>query len=330
MMNYGRFTLDGSDAYDKYGVFVANDGYAALLSYPALKAIDENTWPELNGVDPDLMSPELDTRSFQIPFYSKTVNSIQDFYKDISEGAFHTFCFTELGGLSLPLRMVQQDNQTLFPHIGSFTLTFADDTPFVENYAYDKPDASTFLTPPQSGYQIDDLKLSDLGIYVLNAQDIYQMPTVKQNLLINNPTNNGATYDGKSVLFSKKELTLKCWARYTTPAAMIVALNAFVHDLLQTTEKTDTDGTVYNDALHELLLADTNEDYPFYYGQLTVTKFQILSNGTVWVEFDLKLELTAMDVDGEIYLLATEDGQFYIQTEDGQYYINLNKYVDKE
>jgi hypothetical protein len=132
------------------------------------------------------------------------------------------------------------------------------------------------------------------------------------------------------VLFSKKELTLKCWARYTTPAAMIVALNAFVHDLLQTTEKTDTDGTVYNDALHELLLADTNEDYPFYYGQLTVTKFQILSNGTVWVEFDLKLELTAMDVDGEIYLLATEDGQFYIQTEDGQYYINLNKYVDKE
>lgn len=328
MMNYGRFTLDGSDAYDKYGVFIASNGYASILSYSTLKAIDENIWPESNGVDPDLMSPELDTRSVEIPFYATQIDSIQDFYKDISDGAFHTFVFTELSGVTHSLRLVQHSSQTLYPHIGSFTLTFADDTPFIENYIYAKPDASTFLTPPQTGYQIDDLVINDFGIYVLNAQDIFQMPTVKQNLIINNPTNNGATYDGKSVLFSKKELTLKCWAKYTTPAAMIVALNAFVYEMLQTTAKTDTDGTVYNDALHELLLADTNEDYPFYYGQLTVTKFQILSNGTVWVEFDLKLELTAMDVEGNIYLLVAEDGENYILSEDGLYYINLNKYVN--
>lgn len=328
MMNYGRFTLDGADAYDKYGIFVANDGYAGLLSYPALKAIDENTWPEHDGVDPDLMSPELDTRQLEIPFFAKNVNNIQDFYRDLSDGAYHTFVFSELGNLTKSLRLIQQNNQNLFPHIGSFTLTFAEDNPFTESYTYAKPDASTFMTPPQKDYQVDNLIFSDFGIYVLNAQDIFQMPTIKQNLLINNPTSPGATYDGKNVLFSKKELTLKCFGRYTTPAACIAALNAFVYEILQTTEKTDTDGIVYSDAIHSLLIADTEESYPFYYGQLSVTKFQILSNGTVWVEFDLKLELTSINVDGEIYLLATEDGDYYIQTEDGEYFINMNSYGD--
>lgn len=327
-MGYGRFTLDGADAYDKYGIIIANNGYAALLSYPVLKPVDENVWPESDGSDPDLMSLELDTRSFEIPFYANNIDSIQDFYNNISNGAYHTFGFTELGGLSLFLRLVQQDSQNLFPHIGAFTLTFANDTPFLDSYVYSQPDASTFLTPPQSGYQIDDLILSDFGIYILDAQDIFQIPSLKQNLLVNNPTKNGATYDGKSVLFGKKELTLKCWGKYTTPMAMIAALNAFIYKMLQTTEKTDTDGTVYNDAIHDLLLKDMNESYPCYYGQLAITKFQILSNGTVWVEFDLKLELTEINVEGNIYLLVAEDGENYILSEDGLYYINLNKYVN--
>lgn len=313
-MGLGRFTLDGSDAYDKYGIFVANDGYAALLSYPPLKAIDENIWPESNGSDPDLMSPYLDSQSFSIPFYAKKVESIRDFLRDITDGAYHTFVFTELGGLTMSLRLVQQDSQNLFPHIGAFALTFACDRPFIEDYEYQSPDPLTFNIPPQSGYKIDGKNLSDYGIYVLDGQDIKKLSAVKQNLLINNSVGNGATYDGKDVLFAKKELTLKCWGRYSTPNAMIIALNAFVHDLLQTTEKTDTDGTVYSDAIHEVQVKDNGSIYPCYYGGLTVTRFQMIQGK--------EERLT-----GDENLLVAEDGTTYIVSEDGEYYINLETSV---
>lgn len=38
----GKFYIDGKDAYSVYGLFVANNGYNGLISFPGFKELDEN------------------------------------------------------------------------------------------------------------------------------------------------------------------------------------------------------------------------------------------------------------------------------------------------
>ena len=61
-MTTGRFYIDGKDAYAAYGVFVANNGYTGLISFPPYKELDKNDFEEENGIDVDLTSPAFSVR----------------------------------------------------------------------------------------------------------------------------------------------------------------------------------------------------------------------------------------------------------------------------
>lgn len=93
----GKFYIDGKDAYSVYGLFVANNGYNGLISFPGFKELDENVWPEYDGVEVDLSSPVLNAMEFSITFYCCDYFKTADFISLISDGAFHEYNFVEAG-----------------------------------------------------------------------------------------------------------------------------------------------------------------------------------------------------------------------------------------
>ena len=94
-MTTGRFYIDGKDAYAAYGVFVANNGYTGLISFPPYKELDKNDFEEENGIDVDLTSPAFSVREFAITFYSKDYWKTVDFIALISDGSYHEYNFAE-------------------------------------------------------------------------------------------------------------------------------------------------------------------------------------------------------------------------------------------
>ena len=43
----GKFYIDGKDAYSVHGLFVANNGYNGLISFPGFKELDEMYGPNM-------------------------------------------------------------------------------------------------------------------------------------------------------------------------------------------------------------------------------------------------------------------------------------------
>lgn len=322
----GKFYIDGKDAYSVYGLFVANNGYNGLISFPGFKELDENVWPEYDGVEVDLSSPVLNAMEFSITFYCCDYFKTADFISLISDGAFHEYNFVEAGCVRR-LRLVSNPGKKIYRNIETFSLSFSDDFP-MEGYTYAEPIFDGGI-PAQEGYEIDGKPLSDYGVFILDGSntEIIKMPSVKKNLLIDIPSQSGVTYDGQEVVFSKKDVTLKCWMRCRNVENMWRNLNALVYDLIKRTKKTDDEGYEYEDAERYFYFGEFVEEYPCYYNGLSTSRFQLLSDGRVWLEFGLTLTFTSFRINGVEYLLATEADELVI-TEDGEYYIDLNDYAN--
>ena len=80
----GKLIINGIDAYVRYGVFVEQYGYKALVQYPALKSVESNNWPEEDGIEADLSSPVLDTKSFNISFCRNMNVAVDDLIDTVS------------------------------------------------------------------------------------------------------------------------------------------------------------------------------------------------------------------------------------------------------
>jgi hypothetical protein len=322
----GKFYIDGTDAYERYGIFVANDGYIGLISYPAFKSLDSNSWPEENGCETDLTNPVLNYSEISLNFYAKDYYKAMDFIVLISDKSYHDYRFEEVG-VTKSLRLVSEVNKKLYTSMESFTLTFSDDEP-MKGYSYQDPSDDGDVRVSQD-YEIDGKLMSDYGVYLLDGSDaeIVKSPAVKKNLLIDIPSHKGAIYDGNLVVFEKKDVALKCFMRTKSVENMWRNLNALVYDLTKTVKTVDEDGYEYDSAERTFYVDDMTEEYPCYYNGLKATKFQVLPDGRVWLEFTLNLVFTKFVVNGIEILLATEDNELIV-TEDGEYYIDLKDYGD--
>lgn len=323
-MTTGRFYIDGKDAYAAYGVFVANNGYTGLISFPPYKELDKNDFEEENGIDVDLTSPAFSVREFAITFYSKDYWKTVDFIALISDGSYHEYNFAE-AGCRLRLRLLSSPQKKIFKVMENFSMTFADDFP-MKDYSHLAPEPGGI--PKQTSYEIDGVPLSDYGVYLLDGSDgeIIKMPAVKKNLLIDLPGQSGAIYDGENVVFQKKDVALKCWMRSKNVSTMWQNLNALVYDLTKLTEKMDEEGYKFDDAGRTFYSETLEEEFPCYYNGLSATKFQLLSGGRAWLEFTLTLTFTSFVLDGVEYLLSTEAGEL-ITTED-DFFIDLKDYAN--
>ena len=306
----GKLYIDGKDAYSLYGVFITGGGYNELVAYPSLKKVDSNDWAEEDGIEPDLASPVLDTREFNIKFSYHGVNArFGAFIELISDMAYHTFNFQEIGK-TYRLRLVSHPNLSRTLSLGLFTLRFADDFP-LDGYTYQAP-SSTIIQ--QTGYELDERNLVNYGVCVLqdSEAEIIKSPAVKKNLLQNIASRSGAIYDGEFVVFQTKGVKLNCLMRAKTLQEFWRNYNALLYDLTRPDERM-------------LYVDSTGYEYPCYYKSCSVDKF--FPTGKIWFQFSIVLVFTSFRVSGEEFLLASED-DFLIITEQDDYAINLSIYGD--
>lgn len=306
-----KLYIDGIDAFTRFGVFVHDTGYTGLVSYPSLKKVETASWPEKDGIAVDLDEPFLDKKEFQILFGCVDNFHIANFIALLSDGAYHTFNFVEIG-LTSKLRMITQPSKLSLIKIEKFALQFADDFPI------DHPDNTySYLSPVgypglwQRGHEIDGVDLSNYGMLVLNGShdEILKMPAVKINQLAMNDTMSGAIYDGEQVFFQEKDVTLKLLARAASFADFWRNYNALLYDLIRKGTRT-------------FYYETTSEEYPCYYKGAKVTRFTFRQGQWVWCEFSLTLVFTSFRIRENDVLLASEDGELII-TEDGEFYIDL-------
>jgi hypothetical protein len=301
----GNFYIDGSDAYALYHVFITENGYRDLAAFPSLKAVDFNDWPEEDGVDADLSAPVLDAKEPSINFaFHGHVARFGAFIELLSDGAYHTFDFTDIGKTYL-LRMLSQPNMQKVHTLGIFSLRFSDDFP-LPDYEYLAPQSGIIT---QQGYELDGRDLSEYGVYVLKGSDeeIIKSPAVKKNLLQNFKDTSGATYDGELVVFQAKDVKLNCLMRASTMGEFWRNYNALLFDLVRPNERM-------------LYVDSTGYEYPCYYKSCSVSEFSPI--GKIWFRFSLTLVFTSFRVEGEEYLLASESGELIV-TEDDEFYIDM-------
>lgn len=304
----GRFNIDGIDAYEQFGIFIADTGLVGLLQYPALKKVDSNDWPEEDGEEFDLSEPTLDTKTLQIKFASHKANRVGAFIEKISDKSYHDFEIPAIKQM-FRLRLTDQQSLVLYSRGETFTLQFADDYP-LRGYTYLAPQSTMNRV---CGYEIDGVDLGQYGVSILEGSlaEVEKSPAVKQNLMQNLQRESGAIYDGEFVVFKAKDVKLKCALRATTAEEFWRNYKALLFDLTRAEER-------------QLYVNKTGYEYPCYYKSCTTSKFLPMRRRIWWV-FDLTLVFTSFRVSGEEYLLASENGMLII-TEDGQSAINLSVY----
>ena len=106
--------IDGTDAFTRFGVFIAEGGHNEVVAFPALKAPEvSNDWAEYDGIEVDLSDPKLDTKELEIKFNAVGMYQTGDFISLLSDGAYHTFEFKRIG-YTCKLRLVSEVNVALY------------------------------------------------------------------------------------------------------------------------------------------------------------------------------------------------------------------------
>jgi hypothetical protein len=302
----GKLYVDGNDAWVGYRVFVAAGGYDDLLGFASLKPVESNVWAEDDGAEFDLSSPVPDSRGLSVGFAFHGVDAMFGaFVAMLSDMAYHTFNFAEIGR-RYRLRLVEHPGFHVAGNMGVFTLRFADDFP-LEGYTYSDPVSD--VSVPRQGYELDGKDLSEYGVYVLSGSEaeILKSPAVKLNLLTDIRASSGAIYDGRRVNFQTKDVKLNCLMLANTLSGLWRNYDALLYNLIRPNERV-------------LYVDSTGCEYPCFYKGCSVEKFA--STGKIWLQFALTLTFTSFRVEGEEFLLASEDGGLIV-TEDGDYAIGL-------
>ena len=287
-----RLFIDGHDAFIEYGIFVEQGGYKQVIQFPAFKSLDVTEWLDDDGIEVDLSSPKLDTRTLQIQFCITNIRYAEDLFDELSIGAYHTFEFKELNR-TYRLRMTQNGSFKSKIRLGKLTLTFADDFPIIpygKHYPFGQSDIRQF------GYEIDGIDMSQFGVYILDGTDesLRKAANVRENLKISTKDIHGLIYDNSTVKFKSKDVTLKCLINCTGIAEFWRRYNALFAVLLDADER-----RFYYSAL--------SNEYQCYYKSMSVSKFDILRGCRIWCEFSVTLTIINYRPVGTYMLLAHED-----------------------
>lgn len=313
----GEFLIDGDNSFESYRVLVEQYGYRGVVAVPAFKGIELTEWRDEDGVEADLSAPVLGPRIMTLQFVFTDINMMTLFYNVISDGAYHTFNFTEISK-SVSLRLQSSPALSSFVRVGRVSMTFVEDVPTIPSASpYDT--GATRVT--QRGFELDDIDLSRYGCWVLEGsiQNIMKAPAVKENITVNKSNTAGQTYlpqfhvEGQNevsdVFFKAKDTTLNLLINARNITEFWRCWNALFSALTAA-------------GLRELAITDIGEFYDCFYKSSNITRFDIRQSGTVWCEFTVTLTFTDFRPDGDgIVILAAEDGAV-ITTEDGAY-VNL-------
>lgn len=299
----GATYMDGVDIWTAYGAFVDRGSYKGLISFPPLKKIDTNDWPDEDGIEVDLSSPVLDTKDFSVTFAAKTEAGALGLIEAITTGnAYKEFEFKEIAK-TVTLRLLSQSAMQINNGLTIFSLQFADDAP-LHGYTYTAPESAMVA---QRDYTINGINAANYGLVVLQGTrgSLKKTPPTKTNLLNNINTQTGASYDGENVFLKSKEVTLSCVLIAANKTEFWQNYNALLFDLIRP-------GLQY--------LGFNNEIEPFYYKESSVSGLTV-SPSKIWVELSITLVFPNLTGSTDLFcLLATEAGEL-IPTENNEFII---------
>lgn len=305
-MMTGRLYIDGKDAYREYGVYVEDGGWNELVSMPPLKSVESNDWQEEDGSEVDLSEPVLDTRTVTIKFaLTKAYSRYFSLIEALSDGAYHTFDCAHIGRI-YRLRLVGVGSFAAADILGEVSLKFADDFP-LDNYHYREPSSNILFS---DRFQLDTVPFSQYGIHILQGtlSEIVKTPDVKQNLLRDIQSQQGAIYDAQRVTYKSKDVKLSCLMRADTLTELWNNYDALLYNLIRPEERL-------------LWVDDLEQDFPCYYKQCNVTQFY--PEDRIWLKFELTLTFFHdFRITDDDMVLASESN-IIVFTEDGQCAIEL-------
>lgn len=300
----GVLIIDGVDVYSAFGVSLLEGSYAGLVCWPPLVEPVINDWPDEDGIEVDLESPKLDSKTFTMNFSSKDVFGRSKFLEMLSSTSYHEFSFGELG-IVRRLRMVVQPSFEELQGMSLFSLDFVDDFP-LDGIGNPLP---VPLGVAYQGLEIDGVDISHFGVRMLDGciKEIEKLPSVKENLLVKTHNLCGSIYDGEYVYFKSKEVTLNFLLTAPTIHTFWNNYHSFLCHLTRSGER--------------ILYVDRSvSEYKCYYLCGSVSDFAI--DDRVWCEFSVTLVFTSFRAKDYDILLTTESGDLII-TEDGLFGIDL-------
>lgn len=297
--------IDELSARSRFGVWVTRGGYNDLLTFPALRAPEENDWPEEDGVEVDLSDPKLEKKEVAISFLADSNIAAMDLIAYLGLRGPHAFRIPPLGRI-WKLRLSEHPVNNVYPLATSFSLKFVEDVP--ERFIVEGlPNPGVRLS--KSRYKLDGIPFSSYGVTIdVSRSALLKAPTAKLNMKRAVSTEDGQIYDADLLVFQKKETTFKCHFNAVSIGAFWQCYDCFFHTLIQPQER-------------RLYVEEIDKEYPCYYKNTSGFKILTLCD-TVIVEFSLTLVFTVFRLYETDYFLTTEAGDWII-TEDGEYFINM-------
>lgn len=284
----GKLYIDGKDAYTDYGICVEQSGYKALVALPEFKKIESVEWDEYDGEEADLTEPMLDSRTIAIPF--NIINSVlaEFLFVNLSDKAYHTFEFTELGK-EYRLRMESNGSFNLISRSGKMTLTF------VEDDAITPVNNAPSFNDKSCGYIIDDVDLSRFGIAVLQGTDdtLRKFANIRPALLTKSSAINGQVYDNAApVKVRAKDITISVGCR-----ANIAEFWGIWESLLWALTRPE---------YRVFRVPKYGIEYNCYYNGSKVRRFEVIGGKTAWFELDITLRCSPIFRDSAYLQVSPE------------------------
>ncbi|MCD7914050.1 MAG: hypothetical protein LUG96_01495 [Tannerellaceae bacterium] len=195
----------------QYGLELLPGSLDVVFAYLKRKAMRQNDWAEADGVEPDVLFPEFESKQVTLQFILHTSGqrTFHELYKevirllsapgyrrmDFGTGKEYALRYSRTGRFSLP----RPQYRTLTT--AQFSVTFVDDRPVEQIGTASRPSGGV---DPGDGLYLNKYAFADFGITMEDGTDrLLHYPDIKD------PFTDGGMVDVSTLQTEKKEVTLQ-------------------------------------------------------------------------------------------------------------------------
>lgn len=291
-------TIDGRDAYSTWGVRLLDGSLGSVVCWPQLKAdsVPINDWPEYDGIEADLSSPRLDTRTITINLSTDgNYAHYRSFINALQRPGYRVVRFEAIER-SFRLRLVQWGDYNYGKELGFVSVTMADDFP-LDGYTYEPPQSQgggfPYVFPFILGsgvvadgtYTIDGRPFDRYGVKLLlgTESNLWKQGAAKARLVTNQAHLHGAECDTAIPVRSMApSVRLIGLLQADTPVQMWQRWYALLYDLTRPGEHVFGGGKFAVDSL---------QARRFFYRSCNVQEFEVSDVLGIWNKFEITLQM---------------------------------------
>lgn len=255
-----------------YGITLLDGSLNSAMEYPPMKTVKFNNWQELNGIEPDLSNPKVDSKNFTMNFSAQSESEMNNFLNIVNSRVEKRWRFVEFG-IQFSFRMIGITNYRNVDGLCYFTLSFTNDKTF--RLIYGRKYINNTIN---QDWAIDGLQMKYWGIFVREGtlSNLQKRPDLKENLLIKTNVINGSVYDYGISRY--KQVTTDLFLNIRLPVSQ--CWNSYI----------DFFNTLTNPDLRVLTSSYLINPIPFYYNSNSIQTFTVV-NSEVWCDFTVNITI---------------------------------------